>query len=252
MIRNSLLIAFILAVSSGPSLADEALPSARSLVDAHIEAAGGRDAIEAQADSTMTGRLRMPSAGLEGQLKLVSRQPGERVMQVELPGIGTIQSGYRDGTAWSVDPFMGPRLIEGQELAAQVEANEIGAILRSEEYVESMETVEQREYDGQACYAVEVRWKSGRESLDCYAVDSGLLLASESTEQSPMGEMETVMIFSDYQRFGDSLLPALTRLRTMGQEQHIVIDSVEFGPPEAANFELPPAIVTLMSDNSAD
>jgi len=241
-----------LAFASASIHADDDLPGARSLVDAHIEASGGRAALARQMDSTTTGRFVMPAAGMEGQMTLYSRMPTERAIVIDIPNIGRIQSGYKDGQAWSMDPFMGPRLISGSELAMQTESNEFGALMRTPEFVESMQTTGATEYNGEPCYEVEVVWKSGRESSDCYSTDTGLLLASEGSMESPMGVMETTTVFSDYRTFKSNglevTLPASTEVTTMGQQQQLIIDSIELGAPADENFQLPPAIETLMAD----
>jgi len=247
---------FSLTLVSGAVVADSELPSAQSLQEAHIEAMGGIESIERQLESTTTGRFVMPAAGMEGNFVLYSRLPLERSMNIELPGIGSIESGYSDRQAWSVDPFMGPRILSGPELDMQIEANEIGAQLRSDEFVESMTTTEIAEFGGESCYQVEVKWKSGRESMDCYSVENGYMIASTATVESPMGVMETTTVFSDYKNFENDgvevMMPAKTTVTTMGQEQQLIIDSVELGAPADENFETPPAIVTLMQDQSAE
>ncbi|MEM1080785.1 MAG: hypothetical protein AAGH65_04305 [Pseudomonadota bacterium] len=242
-----------IALTSSLALADTELPSARSLVDANIEASGGLDSLQRQLDSTTTGRFVMPAAGMEGAMTMYSRTPTERSVVIELAGIGTIQSGYKDRQAWSVDPFMGPRLVTGTELDMQIEANEPGAQIRSDEFVESMQTVGLSEYNGEGCFKVEVVWKSGRNSTDCYSIETGLLIAQEGTVESPMGEMQTVTIFGDHQTFElgdvDVVLPTTTSVTTMGQEQQLIIDSIELGAPDEDKFALPPAIATLMESD---
>ncbi len=245
-------LAAALMIVSVSGLADTELPAARDLVDRHIEAVGGEAALQAQLDSTLTGRFGMPAAGLEGSLKMVSRPPADRVMKVDLPGIGLIHTGYTNGKAWSIDPFLGPRLLEGKELAAQKEANEPGGMLRSDEFVASMTTTELTEYNDQSCYKVAIQWRSGRESSDCYSVSTGLLIATESTEESPMGVMEMTTLFSDYEHFGEAQIPKTTRVLVMGQEQLIEIESVDFDTPSADHFGLPPAIKTLLEDQQDD
>jgi len=253
---RSCLTLIALALSSAPIHADSSLPDARSLVEGHIAASGGQSALERQMNSTMTGRFAMPAAGMEGQITLYSRTPTERAIEIDLPGIGLIQSGYSDGQAWSVDPFMGPRLMSGAELKMQIESNEPGALMRSDEFVDSMQTVGMAEYDGKACYEVDVVWKSGRESSDCYSVDSGLLLASEGRVESPMGVMETMTVFSDYKTYESDgvelILPAMTEVTTMGQQQQLIIDAIVLGSPADEYFDLPPAIVTLKADQAAN
>jgi hypothetical protein len=226
------------------ALAD-ALPEARALIEGHIEAVGGREALEAQTDSILVGQFRMPAAGVQGRMTVASRAGGARVTVIELPGIGQIQSGYSADLAWSIDPFSGPRLIEGEELEALIERSELAAILRDPEYVRDARTVERTEFGGIPCFRVELSWKSGRTSHDCYAVDSGLMVAMETVETSPMGEFESLSLLGEYKDFHGVLAPSVTTVRSMGQDQIIEIDEVRLDIPDAALFELPPAIATL-------
>ncbi len=255
-IKAQFLTLALLATTCSVGVADSELPAARSLVDAHIEASGGEQAMLRQMDSTTTGRFVMPAAGMEGQMTMYSRTPTERVMMIELEGLGTIHTGYADRQAWSVDPFMGPRLITGEELTIQIESNEPAATIRSDEFVESMTTTGTAEYNGESCYEVEIVWKSGRESTDCYSQDTGLLLASTFTVESPMGQMETLTVFDEYKTFErdgvEFKLPVTTNVTTMGQEQQLIIDEIELGRPADEKFAVPPAIATLMEDKTAE
>lgn len=236
------------ALGAASAANSDDLPDGRWLIERHIEAMGGRDAILAQNNAVMRGEFAMPAAGVTGSMIVASRSGGERVVVIELPGMGEIRSGYGPDGAWSVDPFMGPRLLEGDELVAQAERMEPGAILRDSEFVSAATTVGQAEFAGQACYRVELSWRSGRSSHDCYAVDSGLLLAMESVESSPMGEVESLTILGDYQEIHGLMVPTETRVRTMGQEQILTIEEISLEPADDALFELPPPIRTLLAD----
>lgn len=249
---NRLQTTLILAlgvVLSGPVLAED-LPEARTLIDRYIEEIGGREAILAQTDSTMTGTFRMPNAGMEGTLVVASRAPAERVTRISLPDMGEILSSYSRDVAWSMDPFTGPRLIEGDELQAQVEQSEPGAILRDEEYIEAAETVGIVEVNDQDCYRVRLEWKSGRETFDCYSVESGLLIGMESTQPSPMGDVEALMVVDEYEQFDGMQIPTLSRIEVMGQTQLLEIESVDFGAPDEALFERPAAIQGLIDQRN--
>jgi hypothetical protein len=248
MITTAGLLAGALVDVMADDAAEESLPDGRSLVERHIEAIGGREAVLAQTEATVHGKFAMPAAGMSGDLTMASRPPSERVVMIELEGLGEIRSGYRPDLAWSIDPFMGPRLIEGEEFQIQVERMEPAALMRDPEYVESLETVGRTEFDGEPCYRVAVEWRSGRTSHDCYAVDSGLLIAMETTEVSPMGEAETLSLLNDYQSFGDVMMATETRIRTMGQEQLLTISEVNLDPPDEALFELPAPIQTLLEE----
>ena len=246
------LLAAAMAASMNTMADDHELPDARALIDRHIENVGGREAIEAEADAVMKGTFSMPAAGLTGDLVVASRAPAERVIHIELPGIGSIQTGFSPDLAWSVDPFMGPRLIEGDEFKALMESSMPAAVMRDPEFVKAATTVEQTEFLDQACYRVKLEWRSGRQTHDCYAVESGLLIATESTETSPMGEMQTVTMMDEYQEMHGFMVPTVTRVQTMGQEQVLTMTEFNLETPDAELFELPLAIQTLVEDSDID
>lgn len=240
-----------LAVVSGAIAEDVEpdLPEARELIDRHIEAVGGREAVLAQIESTITGHLEFPAAGMRGPMTIASRPPSDRVMIVDLPGMGEIRTGYSPDLAWSVDPFMGPRILTGAEREAMAEQSEPRAMLRDPEFFAEIETMGEKTLDDEStCYRVRLEWKSGRESFDCYHADSGLLVEMEMTQPSPMGEVSSVTTLEDYRSFGDVRIATRSRIRVMGQEQVLLVEAVEFGEADAALFEPPPAIETLIQD----
>ncbi len=227
---------------------DSDLPEARELIDRYIEAIGGRDAVMAQAEAVMTGEFSMPAAGITAQMKVAARPPAEQVVIVDLPGMGEMRTGVSRDLAWSLDPFMGPRLIEGEEFKSLLDNTIPEAVLRDPEYVESVSTVGRDEFLDQACYRVRIEWKSGRESHDCYAAESGLLIAMQSTETSPMGEIDMLSTLDEYREIEGVKVATVIRQTVMGQEQVMTIEDIRFETPDAALFELPPAIQTLVED----
>lgn len=234
------------AVAVAPLTAQD-LPAARSLVDRHIEAVGGRDAVLQSGAYRATGSFQMPAAGLNGQMVIVSETPNRMATRVTIDGLGEIVSGTDGKVAWSMDPMSGPRLLEGAELRAMLDGANMLAAVRDPSLVESMQTVERTEMRGQACLKVKVVWKSGRESSDCYSVDSGLLIATSATQESPMGSMEVVTHLSDYKQMGGVLMPSKMTQSVMGMEQVMTIDSVERG--EAGRWPIePPAAIRTMID----
>ena len=245
--HRALVGALVLAMAPAVAVAQGDLPPAADLIDRHIEAVGGRDALLAPAGSHSVGEFSMPAAGLKARMEVFATSDPLRMLSViEIPGLGTIQQGYTGEHGWSVDPNLGARLLEGKELAAIKEGGSNEGALRDPSLFTERTTVERTEVEGEACYRVRLVWKSGRETFDCYSVERGLLIASESNEETPMGTIPVVTLLREYQQFGEIMSPTRIVQRMMGQEQVMTIETVEYGEIELEKFVPPPAIQTLI------
>ncbi len=246
------LAAAISLATAGSVVADDALPEARTLIDRHIELIGGLDALERQTRGTMEGTLSMPAANINGTLTMHIASPSERVMVVDLPGLGKMRSGVKDDLVWSEDPYTGPRILEGEERSIQLETMNPAAAARGESFVSELETVELAEIGGESCYRVRIEWKSGRESFDCYSDDSGLLVGMEMVMRSPMGEMPMTISLGEYKTLGGTMMATLSKQSVMGNEQVMTIESFDPAAPDADLLTLPPAIKALSEQAEAE
>jgi hypothetical protein len=143
-------VAFCLAASAGLVTAQEAakkaeaLPEARAIIDKYIDAVGGEKAIKKIKSMEMTGELKIPAAGINGSLKIQAMAPNKMLVTSEIPGMGMIREGYDGTIAWSVDPNMGPRVKDGEELAQAEFQSDFYGTLHDDSRFKSMETVEPR------------------------------------------------------------------------------------------------------------
>ena len=130
--RRGILAALTLFIAAPAAQAQDALPAADEIIDRHVEAIGGRDAVLSKEGSRAAGQFSMPAAGIQGTIEVLSASSPTRVIsRVEIPGLGTIVNGYTGEVGWSVDPNLGPRLLEGMELAAMVEGSSNEASMHS-------------------------------------------------------------------------------------------------------------------------
>ena len=229
--------------AAGAAQAD--LPAAKDLVARYVAAIGGADALLARTSMHMVGEFSMAAMGLTGKVESFQMPPDKSVSRVSIEGLGEIKRGFDGTTGWSLNPMEGPRLLEGTELQQAKDDADMRGTIRDPAVINSMETIEKTEMDGQACYRVKIVWKSGRETTDCYSIDSGLLIGGTVNVVSPMGNVEATVLFSDYKDFGPFKMPTVTRQQLMGQEQAVRVISVEFGKVDPAMFELPPEIKAL-------
>lgn len=250
--RRATALAFTLALAPA-ALPAQDLPPASEIIDRYVEALGGREAVLSQPGSHAIGTFSMPAAGIEADLETYSaRNPDRSITTIEIPGLGTIREGYTGEYAWAVDPNLGPRLLEGDELDAAREAASTLGQIRDASMFQERTTVEQTEMNGEACYRVRLVWNSGRESFDCYSVETGLMVAQERVQPSPMGEIPVVILIGDYQPFGGVLQYTRVTQQMMGQEQRIAVDSVEIREIDPAQFTPPASIQSLIEQKESD
>src|SRR5574339_831898 len=99
-----------------PPAVQEALPSARQIVDRHVAAIGGRAAIMAHTSSHATGTISIPSAGLSGPLEVFAARPDKSLLKMSLGGLGDLQEGFDGTIGWSISAMTGPTLLQGKQL----------------------------------------------------------------------------------------------------------------------------------------
>lgn len=242
--RLGLAVALALALVAAPALvAAKDLPAPRALIDRHLAAIGGADALRDSGDGTAKISIEVAENGMRGDMVLYARGE-DLVMNMTMMGM-QISMGSVGGVSWSIDPMLGPRLIEGEELEEQRRQMDPDVLTFSDAAIESMKTVALADSEGRPCYRVEIAWKDGNDTATCFDVDDGLALSSEFTSTSPMGETRQTMHLYDYKQYGAVKMASRMQGKTMGMTQIMTIDSFEFGTPPDSAFALPAAIVAL-------
>ena len=92
------------------------LPSARSIVDRHVEAIGGREAVLGHSSSHATGSMTVTGSGITGVLDIYGAKPDKSLIKINLGGIGDVLEGFDGVNGWSLSPMTGPMLTQGKEL----------------------------------------------------------------------------------------------------------------------------------------
>lgn len=257
----TLLAAAILAAACahrppvGPSLPAEAngaekLPPGEKVVDRGVEVTGGAEAHGRVRTRVMRGTMSMPAFGIEGPITLWQKEPDLLYMQVELAGLGTMLAGHDGKIAWQQDSMTGPRILEGEERAIQVRDAEINPA-DWRRWFSGAETVAVADVDGKEAYKVVLTPNEGKPVTHYYDRDSGLLVRSESTAETQMGDLPVTTDIEDYRETGGLLLPRTVRQRVMGVEQRFSFDSVEDNVELPAGRFEPPAEVAALAEKAA-
>jgi hypothetical protein len=222
------------------------LPSARSILDRHVTAIGGRQAVLSHKSVHVKGTLSMPSAGISGTLEVLGAAPNKSLLRVSLSGVGEVIEGFDGVHGWGVSPMTGPTLLEGKQLEDKRFDAEFHSELRPDSRYVAMKTVEQTEFDGRQCYKVQLVRKNGSEEVEFYDVETGLKAGGISSRETAMGTMTATAAMKDYKKFGN-LLQATTLHQKVGPvEQVITVESLEYDVVPASAFDPPAAIKALI------
>ena len=230
---------------SRPS-ASATLPSARSIIDRHIKAIGGREAILKHTSTHATGTVSIPSAGMTGTVEIFTAKPNKSMMKITLAGVGEVQEGFDGTTGWSLSPMSGPMLLEGKQLQEKRFDSDFYGELHDDSRYESMTTVEETTFDGRRCYKLQLVRKGGGEDIEYYDAQTGLKAGSTTTRETPMGTVTATTVESGYRKFGDILQPASVKQTLMGLQQVIALTTVEYDTVPESVFELPTQIKALI------
>jgi hypothetical protein len=222
------------------------LPSARSIIDRHIKAIGGRAAILAHKSTHAAGTFSMPATGISGALDVYGAAPDKSLVKINLGGVGDLVEGF-DGThGWMLQPMTGPMLKEGKELSEKKFDADFYSDLKEPDKYASMKTLEKATFDGRPCYKVSLVRKDGVEDIEYYDVETGLKAGASGTRESPMGPITATQMLSDYKKFGDLLVPTTMKQTAMGVEQVLKVTSVEYDNVPPSTFEPPAQIKALI------
>ncbi len=221
------------------------LPAPKEIVARYVAAIGGRDAILKHSSHHSTGNFEMAAQGLKGNLEVFASKPNKMLVKIDLPDLGKMQQGYNGVVGWSIDPLIGPMLLKGKQLLQTRDQAEFYYVLHDEKDFQKMETVEVAEFEGHRCYKLKVIRKSGDESTEFFDLETGFLVGSISTQETPLGAMAVTSTLANYKNFGGILTPTRLTQKVAGIEQIMTIQKVEYDRVPETTFAMPKEIQAL-------
>jgi hypothetical protein len=237
-------VALALAGAVAPSRAQD-LPAARAVLARYAEATGAAKLASLQGYH-VKGTFEIAAQGLRGTLEGWRDLATGRSLQVlTLPGLGEIKTGLDTAFGWSMSPFEGAKILELKEFTEQREKDDVRSMRRDSSVVVEAFAIERAVVDSQPCIVLKLKWKSGRETTECYSEANGLLVRAEAVETTSAGAIPTITLFSEYRKFGDVTMPTKAVQRAAILEITQRVTDVEFGAVDAAKLTPPPEIQAL-------
>jgi hypothetical protein len=229
-----------------PPAATVKLPAAAQIIERHIKAIGGREALMRLSSRHVTGTMSMPATGITGTFETFEAKPNKAVMRITIAGVGDMQEGFNGTIGWSINPMSGPSLLEGKQLEEKKFDADFFGEAQPEKRYSSMTTTEQVDFEGRPCYKVTLVRRDGGEDIQFYDASTGLRAGTMVTRESQMGSVNATVTEGEYKRFGRILFPTKIVNTAMGLQQVMTIESVTFDKVEPSVFEPPDAIKALI------
>jgi len=251
--RRSPILALALLVTAAASAQAQRLPRARDVVERYVEAIGGREAIaRAQHRHTVT-EVAMADVGIRMTVETFQARPNLIFVQMDVPGVGPVTSGFNGLVGWTVNPQYGARLLEGAELAESLRQADFDGALDPARSFPRMRTLGEKVVEGRPCWNVRLSSEGGKEIQSCFDKETGLMVGStirqvhEEDEEDESSVVEVESTISEYQDFDGIRMPKKYVTRVLGREMVTTVKSVSHAPIAESVFSLPTAIQTIVA-----
>ena len=221
-----------------PAFAQAQAPTAQALFDKHYAAVGGRPAMLAASPRTETGAADLSFAGITATYKQITAPTGT-LLELEIPGFGSVLQGSDGTVAWSDNPQAGASKLSGPE-ACEANAASKPTFWAPGTYKAATVTGEMT-FEGKAAWRVQYTSACGVERALVFDKATGFRIGEIRT--GPEGE--TRSIFDEYKPFGKVMLPTRITRGTPNGDIVITVAKVSFDPVPAETLALPASVKAL-------
>lgn len=227
------------------------LPSVDEILQRHIAALGGEEALRRHRHRTLIGTLRIPKLEIQGSLRILASAPDLFLMEADLGEHGVNRTGYNGSTGWTTDEINGPVLLKEAGLAELRRQADFYADLNVRNHYKRIELVGTTKFHEIAAYELKMVDSSDKDVFAYFSIDSGLQVGLKGMPESSNGSVPAETLFADYEHFDGVRLP--TRYETHFRDivQHITITRVEHDVIDEEAFAVPPAVQALQDEQPA-
>lgn len=225
--------------ASGTSLTAQAR-TPEQLFERYTNAIDPQDKLSTVKGIRMVSEFTIPSADAKMKMTMAFQRPGSVMIAVEAPGRGEMRQGYDGAKGWSTEGGA-TRELRPEELTRMKEGQGLESMGRTMSQFAKVEKAPERTVDGKAADCLELSWKSGMVSTECYSRETGLIVESRGTQPSPQGETEITTRYFDYEPEEGILVARRMEVTTPGMAQTIRVTEVEIGAVDPKLFAPPVA-----------
>lgn len=200
----------LLSSSAAAAVGMDDLPTGEAVLDGHVEATGGEQALRDLSSLKMSGSLIADLGGhkLDAEFEIHASAPGNWHLSVESPGIFKTVKACNGTDAWEVNDSTGTRKMEGAELKQTISQSMFHLMVDWRKLYKDAETVGIVDLDGAVAYEVRLTPHDGAAVTQYYDKESGRLVKTDRTIViADRGEVKMEVHWNEYQQFGLVWLP---------------------------------------------
>jgi hypothetical protein len=186
-------------------------------------------------------------AGVVLNLTLYAAAPANIYTVAESDATGRIESGVADGVAWEISAQRGAIVKDGPERDDALRDAIFDRLAHWKDHLKSAECTGVADVNGSPAYRVVATPKTGSPQTFYFDRESGLLVRTETAVNSAAGPVPVVAEPGDFRQVDGITMAFTSRLKLMGQERVVTIETVEQNVAIPADrFALPPGIKALI------
>ena len=177
--------------------------TAKDVLDRMIEAQGGRAALAAIKDTTLSGTIDMIAFGMSGRVTMSAKEPDKMRVDIEIGGTVLTQA-YDGTTAWMTNPQAGGAVQEmDAKQSAEFRRQALGndSLLHPEKYGLTFTVKGREKIQDKAYIVLEQAYADGEKILLYVDPDSYLVFKSHSKATDQSGaEVDAETFMLDYRK----------------------------------------------------
>lgn len=218
-------------------------PTVDSILAKHIEAVGGKAAMEKFHSRHVQFKVESEMVGA-GEGETFAQTPDRQRSHTDLGGAGIIDEGYDGTVAWAKNPWQGLRLKTGDELAKVKRDARFHRELSYRSIYPDLAYKGIEKVGDDAAWLLESKPTASSKERFWFSTKTALLIRQESQYQGPDGDVSVNALPQDYKTFDALKFPGTIKitlssggqefgftLRCLGVKHNVEIDSAKFAKP---------------------
>lgn len=217
------------------------IPTVDQIISKYVQAIGGEATYRKLTSRVTRATFVIPDMqNLAGTAETYEKAPNKSLVVLNFPRLGTSREGY-DGTAgWSQEPQSEARVMTGAELASTKVDADFYKEIRLRELFPKLTFKGTEKVGSKTTYKLEGVSKEGYSETMYFDVESGLLVRTDSTEETPEGKSVLEIHYDDYREIDGIRMPFAARHQSPELNILFRITEVRHNVPiEDAKFEKP-------------